>query len=85
MPDWSIGGNQLGSSLNPAQGVLGTVDANALVIETGGTPRLYIDTGGNVGVGTTSPNGRLSLGGAAGVKELVYDGTPIITPGSVPI
>jgi hypothetical protein len=29
---------------------------------------------GNVGIGTTSPDGLLSLGGATGIKELSYDG-----------
>jgi len=31
---------------------------------------------GNVGVGTTNPNARLSLGGGVGIKQLVYDDNP---------
>ena len=36
--------------------------------------RLTIDTKGNVGIGTTQPQAHVSLGGANGIKQLVYDG-----------
>ena len=39
------------------------------------TTRMTIDNSGNVGIGTQTPNARLSLGAAVGAKRvLVYDG-----------
>lgn len=40
---------------------LGTNDANALAFETGGTERMRILSGGNVGIGTTTPGTLLTL------------------------
>lgn len=52
------GGNAYG-----ATGTLGLTDANQLNLITSNTPRLSITSGGNVGIGTTSPYAALSLGG----------------------
>jgi hypothetical protein len=60
MGTWSLAGNALG---NPPQGVLGTTDSNALVLETSGTERLRIDAAGNVGVNNPSPQGTFDVNG----------------------
>ena len=48
------GGNSFG-----ATAVLGTNDAQSLALETNGTARLTILSGGNVGIGITNPTARL--------------------------
>jgi hypothetical protein len=58
MGTWSLVGNALG---NPPQGVLGTTDDNALIIETAGQERLSIDPSGNVGIGTANQPPEISL------------------------
>lgn len=42
---------------------LGPSDANALTLNTSGTARMTILSGGNVGVGTTSPGGKMEISG----------------------
>ena len=61
MGSWTIAGNLL--SIKGAQGLLGTQDNNALAIETNNTTRLFVDTNGNVGVGTNTPGQKLSVSG----------------------
>jgi hypothetical protein len=58
MGTWSLAGNALG---NPPEGVFGTTDNNALVIETAGTERLRVDPSGNVGIGTANTPPEISL------------------------
>src|SRR5690606_19342622 len=41
----------------------GTSDNNAFAIRTNNTNRIYITSGGNVGIGTTSPSTRLHVAG----------------------
>ncbi|MFA4954987.1 MAG: hypothetical protein WC641_06780, partial [Patescibacteria group bacterium] len=50
------GGNSFGTA-----GTLGTKDANNLNLITNNTSRMTILSGGNVGIGTTAPNDKLSV------------------------
>jgi hypothetical protein len=50
------GGNSFGTTAT-----LGTNDASALVFETNGSTIMTLDTNGNVGIGTTSPSGKLDV------------------------
>jgi hypothetical protein len=54
---------------------LGTNDANALAFETSGTERVRIDVSGNVGVGTTTPNSRLTTAYFSTAAGLATSGT----------
>ena len=55
---WKIHGN---SSTNPSTNFLGTTDAQDLVIKTNNTEAMRIDTNGNVGIGTATPNTALNV------------------------
>ncbi|PSO43325.1 hypothetical protein BRC19_01065 [Candidatus Saccharibacteria bacterium QS_5_54_17] len=57
------GGNSFGTLAT-----LGTNDNNALALETGGTERVRIDTGGQVGIGTSSPGRALDIAGDMRVR-----------------
>jgi hypothetical protein len=46
---------------------MGPSDANALTLNTGGSPRMTIAAGGNVGIGGTSPGAKLDIGAAGSV------------------
>ena len=59
-------GGALGIGTETPTGVLDVVASS--------TNALVVASNGNVGIGTTNPNGLFSLGGANGIKELVYDG-----------
>jgi hypothetical protein len=65
-------GAQWGSSV-PA---IGTGDANPMTIVTNNLERLRVDSGGNVGIGTTTPGAyKLAIAGTAHVTgDLVVDG-----------
>jgi hypothetical protein len=53
-----------------ATAVLGTNDTQNLALETSGSTRLFISSSGNVGIGTTTPNARLHISGAAATPLL---------------
>jgi hypothetical protein len=61
--DISNGGNATGTDLT-----IGTNDANAFKFETGNATAMTISQSGNVGVGTTSPAGKLDVNGAIYVR-----------------
>jgi len=44
-------------------------DAYALDVQSGGTSRFYVRSDGNVGIGTTTPNQKLSIAGTLGILE----------------
>ncbi len=52
------GGNAFGAPLT-----MGTTDTQALSLITGGTERLTVRANGNVGIGTSTPSSKLSVGG----------------------
>ena len=65
------GGNSFG-----AQALLGTNDVQNLAFETSGSTRMFISSSGNVGIGTTSPDERLTVGAGNGISiRTVNSGT----------
>ena len=65
---WSLTGN---ARTNPANNFLGTRDNQPLAFRTNNAERLRVDTSGNVGIGTGTPNRKLSVNG---VIETTYEG-----------
>ncbi len=61
------GGNSFGTTAT-----LGTNDANDLAFETSGTARVTILSSGNVGIGTTTPWGKLSIKGSGTGTGLAF-------------
>lgn len=66
----SAGGNILGNS-SAYNAVFGTANARGLQLGTNNSVRLTIDSGGNVGVGTTSPSSFLALTTASGIDTTI--------------
>lgn len=70
---WKITGN---GGTNASTNFLGTTDAVDLVIRTGNTERMRVLSGGNVGIGTSTPLAQLQLAdiyGAGGKNLLIGD------------
>lgn len=63
--DWKLTGN---TGTNPATNYIGTADAQDLVIRTGGTEKVRIQSGGNVGIGNNNPANRLDVSGSFRVQ-----------------
>lgn len=72
MPLWSTTGN---TGTNPTDNFLGTIDTQDLVVKTDNTERVRFTSAGNVGIGTTTPNNRLSIEGNANVSGYFGVGT----------
>lgn len=62
---WGLTGN---SGTDPATNFIGTTDAKDLVIRTNNTERVRVTSGGNVGIGTTTPALRMDVAGPARVR-----------------
>ncbi len=58
---WALTGN---AGTTPATNFLGTTDAQDLVIRTNNTEKIRVQSGGNVGVGTSAPSQKLDVNGA---------------------
>jgi hypothetical protein len=58
---WALTGN---AGTNPASNFLGTTDAQDLVIRTNNTEKFRVQSGGNVGIGTSAPSQKLDVSGA---------------------
>lgn len=72
MPLWSTSGN---TGTNPTDNFLGTIDNQDLVVKTNNVENTRFTAGGNVGIGTTTPNNRLSVDGNADVSGYFGVGT----------
>lgn len=59
---WGITGN---SGINPANNFIGTTDAQDLAFRANNIEQLRITSGGNIGVGTTTPKEKLHIIGTA--------------------
>jgi hypothetical protein len=63
-PAWMVTGN---AGTNPATHFAGTTDAVDFVIRTNNTEKMRITSGGNAGIGTSTPGYQLTLGGTGNV------------------
>jgi hypothetical protein len=72
---WGLTGN---SGTNPATQFIGTTDAQPLAFKTNNTERIRILSGGNVGIGTSTPDAKLDVAGSfalSGKTLLTSSGT----------
>jgi hypothetical protein len=73
-PNWLITGND---STNQNVDFFGTTDNQPLSIRTNGLERVWVDTGGNVGIGTRGPLTPLHVAGP------ISTGRPLFEPGTI--
>jgi len=66
---WSLTGN---SGTDPSTNFLGTTDANRVVLRTNNTEKATIDTAGNFGINTSSPQYKLDVNGSAKINTLPF-------------
>jgi hypothetical protein len=60
----------------------GVAQSYPIVFTTAGTERMRIESGGNVGIGTTSPNSKLEVAGTAGTAIVSVNNTSVNRSGS---
>lgn len=78
---WVQGGNSFG-----APGVLGTMDNNPLTFYTNGSPRIYLFSSGNAGVGANTDQGyKFNVNGSANVNGLLTTQSGISDIGPIEI
>ncbi len=81
---WLLQGN---TGTNPSVNFIGTTDAADMVVKTNGTERMRVLSGGNVGIGTSTPGTQLEVagqvkitGGSPGIgKVLTSDASGLAT------
>lgn len=74
---WSLTGN---TGTNPANNFLGTTDNNRLVVRTNNVEQMTVLADGRVGIGTSSPVGRLVVSSSIPDNHIRIDGvSPSIT------
>ena len=56
------------TGLSSNVGIVGSNNATPLSLQTNGVSRVYLDTGGNVGIGNSSPSGRVNISNALGAN-----------------
>ena len=82
-PDGTAAAPSIGFESDPNTGIY-RPGADQLAISTGGTGRLFVDSTGNVGIGTTSPaNGKLNVSG--GTNQITLDTGDTATYGRLDI
>tara|TARA_B110001454_G_scaffold219185_2_gene251011 strand:+ start:36188 stop:38374 length:2187 start_codon:yes stop_codon:yes gene_type:complete len=69
------GGNSLGAAMT-----VGTNDANTLELKTNNSTRMTVLSGGNVGIGISSPSQLLHLSTTSAASQLLFDHTTAATP-----
>ena len=65
---WSVTGN---SGTTAGTNFIGTTDAIDFVVKTNATERVRVTSGGNVGIGTSTPNAALQLGNVLSNRKFV--------------
>lgn len=71
-------------SVGSTQGNVGTLTSHPLVLVTGNTERMRIDSSGNVGIGITSPTNKLSVVGAINsTLQLIGGATAVYSDGAI--
>ena len=73
-PDGTAAAPSIGFESDPNTGIY-SPGADQVAISTGGTGRLFVDSAGNVGVGTSSPSQLLEINGASNPCVLLKDTT----------
>jgi hypothetical protein len=65
-PGWLLTGN---AATDPATNFLGTIDNQALAFRTNNIEQMRINSAGNIGIGITSPNAKLDVGGTIRLND----------------